>query len=197
MILGLTGQTGVGKSLVCSMLREWQGVEIIDCDIIARRVAQKGNRCLVDLAVEFSPLIIDSDGNLNRKKLAGIVFTDKAKLKRLNEIMFPYILEEVEKDIAIAQKKGAKVIVLDAPTLFESGADKLCDKILVVTADDDVRLRRIMQRDKLTPIQAVNRMKSQHSEKFFKDHADYIINNNGEKVELRLEVLELLNKIGL
>ncbi|MEG1687959.1 MAG: dephospho-CoA kinase, partial [Angelakisella sp.] len=63
MVVGLTGPSGAGKTLVCDMLREWQGVEVIDCDQLSRRVASKGNRCLVDLAVEFSPLIIDSSGN--------------------------------------------------------------------------------------------------------------------------------------
>lgn len=197
MIVGLTGPTGAGKSLVASMLREWQGVEIIDCDELSRRVASKGNRCLVDLAVEFSPLIIDKNGNLNRRKLANIVFSDKEKLKRLDSIIFPYILEEARLDILKAQQEGAKLIVLDAPTLFESGADALCDKIVVVTASDTTRLQRIMRRDKITPDEAARRMGSQHTDDFFAEHSDYIVSNSGDTVELRLAVLELLNALGL
>lgn len=197
MVVGLTGPTGAGKSLVASMLREWQGVEIINCDQLSRRVASKGNRCLVDLAVEFSPLIIDKDGNLNRRKLAKIVFEDREKLARLDAIIFPYILEEANGDILKAEQTGAQLIVLDAPTLFESGADALCDKIVVITADDTLRLGRIMKRDKITPEQAARRMGSQHTNEFFAGHADYIISNSGDTVELRLAVLELLNALGL
>lgn len=197
MIVGLTGPTGSGKSTVCQMLREWQGVEIIDCDQLSRRVASKGNRCLVDLAVEFSPLIIDSQGELNRRRLAEIVFSDKEKLKTLNRIIFPYIVVEAELDIMRARERGAKLIFLDAPTLFESGADKLCEKIVVVTADPEIRLRRIIDRDHISAELAVRRMSSQHTDEFFADRADYLIKNNNDTVELRLAVLELLNDLGL
>ena len=197
MVVGLTGPTGAGKTLVSEMLREWQGVTVIDCDQLSRRVASKGNRCLVDLAVEFSPLIIDSSGNLNRKRLAAIVFSDREKLAALNRIIFPYIVEEAEMDIIKAKEAGAKVIVLDAPTLFESGADRLCDKIVVVTAEPTLRLNRIMRRDGINPEEAALRMSSQHTDEFFAQHADYIISNSGDKVELRLTVLELLNAFGL
>lgn len=197
MVVGLTGPTGAGKTLVSDMLREWQGVTVIDCDQLSRRVASKGNRCLVDLAVEFSPLIIDSHGNLNRKRLADIVFADKAKLEALNRIIFPYIVEEAEQDIIKAKEAGAKVVVLDAPTLFESGANRLCEKIVVVTAEPTRRLQRIMRRDGLTADQAAMRMGSQRSDEFFANHADYVISNGGDKVELRLAVLELLNALGM
>lgn len=138
MIVGPTGPTGSGKSTVCRMLQEWQGVEIIDCDQLSRRVASKGNRCLVDLAVEFSPLIIDSQGELNRRRLAEIVFSDKEKLKTLNRIIFPYIVEEAELDIMRARERGAKLIFLDAPTLFESGAVN-CAKNCGCHRDPEIR----------------------------------------------------------
>lgn len=197
MIVGLTGPTGAGKTLVSDMLREWQGVAIIDCDQLSRRVASKGNRCLVDIAVEFSPLVIDSNGNLNRRRLAEIVFSDKEKLEALNRIIFPYIVEEAEMDIIKAKEAGAKVVVLDAPTLFDSGADRLCDKIVVVTADPTVRLNRIMKRDNITAEQAALRMGSQRNDEFFATRADYVVSNSGDRVELRLAVLELLNAFGL
>lgn len=197
MVVGMTGPTGAGKTVVCDMLREWQGVEVIDCDQLSRRVATKGNRCLVDLAVEFSPLIIDRFGNLNRKKLASIVFSDKAKLEKLNHIIFPYIVEEAEMDIIKARDAGARVIVLDAPTLFESGADRLCEKVLVVTAEPTIRLNRIMRRDGITAEEAAMRMSSQLSDEYFSSRADYLISNSGDRVELRLSVLELLNALGL
>ena len=96
-----------------------------------------------------------------------------------------------------ARERGAKLIFLDAPTLFESGADKLCEKIVVVTADPEIRLRRIIDRDHISAELAVRRMSSQHTDEFFADRADYLIKNNNDTVELRLAVLELLNDLGL
>ena len=197
LIVGLTGPTGAGKSLVSAMLSEWYGVVIVDCDQLARRVAQKGNLCLIDLAVEFTPSIIDATGNLNRKKLADIVFQNKGKLKRLNEIIFPYILEEAKNDIKKAKKEGARLVVLDAPTLFDSKADTLCDKIVVVLAEPYTRIQRVIDRDNVPANKIVQRMANQGDDKFFIDRANHIIINDGDTVTLRLAVLELLNNLGM
>ena len=197
MVIGLTGPTGAGKSSVSQILREWKGVVVIDADQISRQVVQKGKRCLVDLAVEFSPLIIDADGNLNRKKLAQVVFTNKEKLRTLNRIIFPYIVEETEMEIIKAREAGAKAVFLDAPTLYESGADALCDKVVAVISDSARRLQRIIKRDNMTPEEAMHRMNSQNKDEFYTSRADYVIRNNESMVELRLAVLELLNTLGL
>ncbi len=197
MVIGLTGPTGAGKSSVSGILREWRGVVVIDADQVSREVVKKGKRCLVDLAVEFSPLIIDADGNLNRKKLAQVVFTDREKLRTLNRIIFPYIVEETEMAIMRARTEGARAIFLDAPTLYESGANALCDKVVAVISDSTRRLQRIIQRDGLTPQEAMNRMTSQHDDEFYTSRADYVIRNNDSMAELRLAVLELLNALGL
>ena len=197
MVIGLTGPTGAGKSSVSGILREWRGVVVIDADQVSREVVKKGKRCLVDLAVESSPLIIDADGNLNRKKLAQVVFTDREKLRTLNRIIFPYIVEETEMAIMRARTEGARAIFLDAPTLYESGANALCDKVVAVISDSTRRLQRIIQRDGLTPQEAMNRMTSQHDDEFYTSRADYVIRNNDSMAELRLAVLELLNALGL
>ena len=197
MVIGLTGPTGAGKSSVSQILREWKGVVVIDADQISRQVVQKGKRCLVDLAVEFSPLIIDADGNLNRKKLAQVVFTNKEKLRTLNRIIFPYIVEETEMEIIKAREAGAKAVFLDAPTLYESGADALCDKVVAVISDSARRLQRIIKRDNMTPEEAMHRMNSQNKDEFYTSRADYVIRNNESMVELRLAVLELLHTLGL
>lgn len=197
MVIGLTGPTGSGKSSVSQILREWRGVAVIDADEVSRRVVQKGKRCLVDLAVEFSPLIINPDGNLNRKRLAQMVFSDKEKLLALNQIILPYIVEEMEMEIMREREVGAQAIFLDAPTLYESGADALCDKVVAVLSSRNHRFERIVRRDKMTYEEAANRINSQREEKYYIDRADYVIHNDETMVELRLAVLELLNTLGL
>ncbi len=197
-VVGLTGPTGAGKSFVCSLMGEWDGVSIIDCDKIARRVTVKGHPCLVDIAIAFSPKVIDPWGELKRKTLAEMVFGDDEKLKQLNEIIFPYIMVELKKDIEIARESGAHSVIVDAPTLFDSGADKLCDMIVVVLAKSGTRLNRVMERDALTAEQVAQRMHSQQEDEFFRERADFVIENNeNDVVSLRLQVLELLNYLSV
>ena len=197
LVIGLTGPTGAGKSQVCRILRDWNKISVIDCDEVARFVVRKGQRCLVDLAVEFSPLIIDPDGNLDRRRLAKLVFHDREKLRRMEEIMYPYILEEIRTRLEARRKAGDRAVFLDAPTLYQSGADALCDKVAAVLAPDAGRLLRIMERDGLSLEEAGARMASQPGDEYYESRADYVIRNDGDMTALRLAVLELQNKLGL
>jgi dephospho-CoA kinase len=138
IVLGLTGQTGAGKSTLCQYLQQ-KGCSIIDADQVARDVVEKGSDCIADVILEFGIEYLNMDGSLNRRKLAESVFTDKAKLKKLNDIMFPYIIRNIEEKIQLKKEAEEGIIVLDAPTLFESGCDKFCDKVVSVIATEEVR----------------------------------------------------------
>lgn len=178
MIVGLTGQTGAGKSTVSRIFSE-NGFKVINADIIARKVVEKGTPCLAEISDYFGLSILNADGTLNRKALAEIVFTDRAKLETLDTIIYPYITGEILRLIRKYSAEGEKFILLDAPTLFESRADDFCDIIISVLADADIRLKRITKRDNISEEQARQRMNSQLSEDFFISHSDYIIKNNG------------------
>ena len=178
MIVGLTGQTGAGKSTVSRIFSE-NGFRVINADIIARKVVEKGTPCLAEISDYFGLSILNADGTLNRKALAEIVFTDRAKLETLDTIIYPYITGEILRLIRKYSAEGEKFILLDAPTLFESRADDFCDIIISVLADADIRLKRITARDNISEEQARQRMNSQLSEDFFISHSDYIIKNNG------------------
>ncbi len=178
MVVGLTGQTGAGKSTVSKIFAS-NGFSIIDADQVARKVVEKGTKCLDEIADFYGSCVINDDGTLNRKALAGIVFSDKAKLETLNTITYPYITGEILRQIRVHSMKGEKLILLDAPTLFESRSDDFCEIIISVLADADLREKRIISRDGLTQDQARRRMNSQLDEEFFRSHSDYIIHNNG------------------
>jgi dephospho-CoA kinase len=178
MVVGLTGQTGAGKSTVSKVFSS-NGFSIIDADQVARKVVEKGTKCLDEIADFFGNKVINDDGTLNRKALATIVFSDKTKLETLNTITYPYITGEILRQIRVHSMKGEKLILLDAPTLFESRADDFCEIIISVLADADIREKRIILRDGLTVDQARRRMNSQLDEDFFRSHSDYIIHNNG------------------
>lgn len=197
MVVGITGPTGAGKSIVCRLLGDWERISIIDCDQVSRQVVRRGERCLLDLAVEFSSAIIDKDGELNRKKLASIVFGDLKKLRRMEKIMYPYIIARIIQWLSEREKMGDRAVFLDAPTLYQSGANILCQKVVAILAPREDRLRRIMERDSLTEQEAKARMSCQPGDDFFLSKVDYVIQNTGKMSVLRLDVLELQNKLGL
>lgn len=188
MVIGLTGQTGAGKSTVSKVFSE-NGFAVINADEVSRKVVEKGSKCLDEVSDFFGEDIISQDGTLDRKALAAIVFSDKSKLEMLDTIVYPYITGEILRQIRKHSANGEKLILLDAPTLFESRADDFCEIIISVLADEDIREKRIIERDALTREQARRRMNSQLDEDFFVTHSDYIIHNNG-----RLDTINEISK---
>ena len=172
IIIGLTGQSGAGKSTV-SCLFERDGFYIINADKVSCKVTSTPE-VLSLLKENFGDSIILETGGLNRRALANIVFTNKEKLQLLNSLLFPIITKEIEKMIDETDKE---FVLLDAPQLFESGADKICDKIISVIAPRDMLIERAVERDDISYEEAENRLKSQYSQQFFIDNSNYIIEN--------------------
>lgn len=192
-VIGLTGQSGAGKTTVSQIFSE-NGFAVINADKVARKVMEKGSSCLEKTCAVFGD-VKDSDGNLDRKLLASIVFTDMDKKKEYEGIIFPYITEEIEREIFDAEKNGDEYILLDAPTLFESGTDSLCSVIVSVICDREVRLARIISRDGITRQQAENRLNSQHSDDFYILRSDYVIANDGTGDELSEKTRSVIKMI--
>lgn len=189
MIIGLTGQSGAGKSTVCKVFAE-SGFDIIDCDVIARKTAEN-SRFLGEISQRISENLLNSDGTLNRTATAKLIFTDEEKRAQYQRIIFPYIINK----IMCAIKSAKSNVLLDAPTLFESGLEMVCNKIVSVTANTDKCAERIMERDKITSGQARERLFSQHSAEFFKGSSDYNIENNGTLRELIDRTAEIIDKM--
>ncbi|MCI7767275.1 MAG: dephospho-CoA kinase [Oscillospiraceae bacterium] len=193
-VTGLTGQSGAGKTTVSRVFSQ-NGFAVIDADIISREVTEKGQPCLSELAEAFGRDILRADGTLDRKKLGSIVFSDREKLRQLNGIIYPYIIYRIISRIDELSEQGERLILLDAPTLFEANADDLCDLIISVTADEDIRLSRITKRDNITPEAAQKRFESQYSEHFFVSHSDFVIKNNKTPDILAAKAEEVAGKI--
>lgn len=194
LVVGLTGQTGAGKSTVSKVFAD-NGFAVINADYISRMVVEKGTDCLAEIVDIFTRDILNEDGSLNRKALGNIVFSDRTKLEMLNTIIYPYITSEILKQIKDFSDSGQKLVLLDAPTLFESHADDFCEIIISVLADDEIREERIIKRDGITKKQANDRMSCQHDAEFFAAHSDYVIQNNDTPEVLNSISKEVSDKI--
>ena len=175
-VIGLTGKTGAGKSTIAEKLKAF-GCYIIDADVLARKVTEKGSPALKELADAFGNDIIDSDGELKRKLLAQRAFSDKEATEILNRITHPHIKSLFKSEIQKAAELGYTVAVIDAAALLESECRSLCQKIVVVTAPLDIRLERILRRDGITLEQAMTRINAQKSDEYYCSNADIIIRN--------------------
>lgn len=193
VIIGLTGQTGAGKTTVSEIFAS-HGFETINCDKTARTVTTDGSQCNKDLSGIF-PECFDSALSLDRRRLGQIVFNDSDKLAKLNSTIFPYIIKEISKQINKLAAEEKKFILLDAPTLFEAGADKLCDMIVSCIAEEKIRTERIVSRDSISYELAKSRISSQKPDSFFIDNSDYIIRNNGSVSDAFAQTEHIIKQI--
>ena len=191
-IIGLTGGTGSGKGFVSERLKARKAY-VIDADAVAHEIIEKGRPAYKAIVDYFGSEILDENGNIFRRKLGNIVFSDKDKLAFLNSCTHKYINMEIMRIIEEVkpQTNVYSAIIIDAPLLAEAGLVDICDDIWVVYADSEVRVKRIMERDSISEEQARNRIASQRSWEEYKDLGAVIIDNSSddENVERQLDAL--------
>ena len=190
MIVGLTGGIASGKSTVSKYLSE-KGFKVYDADKIAKDISEK-KLVQEEIILNFGNKILTEEGKVDRKKLKEIVFADKDKLKKLNAIIHPKVIDFYRE---LKEKNTDETIIFDVPLLFESGIDKFCDKILVVISDYDVQLNRIIERDNIDKELASKIIKSQISNEERIKKADIVIENNTSLEELYEKVERFCEKI--
>ena len=191
-VIGLTGGTGSGKSVVSRSLKD-AGAVIVDADRIAHEIILKGEPAYQEIIEYYGTGILDEEGNIIRKKLGEIVFNDKEKLAFLNQCTHKYITAEVKRQIAAAKEEGAaKAIIIDAPLLLEAGLETVCDLVWVVYADPEVRAQRVMVRDGITYELAKARISNQKTWEEYKAVANAVIDNSKDLAHLEDQLTELL-----
>lgn len=176
-IIGLTGQSGAGKSTVSSFFAKI-GMTVINADEIVKSLYTPNSVCLKAVSGVFGNDLILPDGNLDRPLLAKRAFSSKANTHLINSIVHPFVTYEFMQRVKQAQSDGKIVVIYDAPQLFESGADVFCDLVISVTAKKEIRLERICKRDNIDISHAELRMSAQLDEEFFRSHSDIVIENN-------------------
>lgn len=177
-MIGLTGQTGSGKSYFGNLLKEKYGFALIDCDALSRQVTADGSPTLRVLADAFGSEILDDKGSLIRKKLASIAFSSKELTHKLNAIVHPEVTMLVDAEYDKYKQEGKPAVILDAPQLFESGLDVICAFVVAVTAPEEIRIERIKKRDGIDIERIKQRMSAQLSLAEFIEKADIVIIND-------------------
>jgi len=194
-IIGLTGGIGSGKSTVSAYLSE-KGYTVIDADKIAREIVMPGEPALYELVSVFSNDILNEDGTLNRKKLGGTVFGDHALRERMNDIMHGEILKIMKERIdELAVSGYNRIVFLDIPLLFETADAKLTtvmEQIWVVDTDDEIRIKRIIERDGVSRRDVLKIMNNQMSSGEKRKRADVVIENSGSEEKLYQQLDKLI-----
>jgi len=197
-VIGVTGGIGSGKSTVTRILSDL-GAEIIDADKIAREITAKGEPALQELVDYFGPGILNDNGELRRTKLAEIVFVDKEKLDILNSITHKYVVKRLISHLEkLRYENKTSFTVLDVPIPVKHGFLDIVNEVWVVTADKETRIKRVMERNKISYEEAVNRIQSQKSDEEYLRLANEVIINNGtlEELEGTIARLYVQKKLG-
>lgn len=193
--IGLTGGIACGKSKVAEIFHEL-GFYTIDSDVISRKVMEKGETAYLKIIEYFGNDILDDNGEIIRKKLGSIVFSNREKLKVLEEIVHPAIFDYEKKlRSQIYGKDNKAVIITHAAKMIESGSFSNYDALIVVTADKNIQLERLIKRDNITYEQAQNILNNQLSNEERLKYAKFIIDNSSDIVNLYKEVKRVYNLI--
>ncbi len=191
-IIGLTGPTGAGKSTAAEAFHSL-GAEVIDCDRLAGEVLTFP-ACIRQLQQAFGEDIV-SDGRVNRALLAQRAFSSPEETKKLNAITHPAIIEEMKRRMDGYKKEGASAVLIDGALLFESGVYRLFDTTVVVLADRELRLERIMKRDGISRRQAEERASAQKDDQYYLSRAGYVLDGGKGPDFLKNQVKDVFGKI--
>ncbi len=186
-IIGVTGPSGAGKSYLSLVLKK-KGLPVIDADGVYHSLLTKNSDCTLALVNEFGKEILDADGAPDTKKLGAIVFSSEEKLKKLNSLVLGFVIVKIKEIIAELDKKGESAVIVDAPTLIESGFSKECDAVVSVLSSKEKRIERIIMRDGISYEKAVMRVSAQKDDSFYKDNSHFVLTNDGDTESFESEI---------
>lgn len=190
-LIGVTGGIASGKSNVCNVIRNL-GYKVIDSDAITHLLYQKGNSVYNAIINTFGKEYLDSNLEIDRKKLGKYIFSNEEAKNKLNSVTHPLILAKMKEEI---DKSNDKIIFLDIPLLFEAKLEYLCDKIICVYLEESIQVQRLMERDHIDYDYAMLKIHSQMDLNIKKDKADYVIHSKGSLDETEALVKTIINEI--
>jgi len=188
LLVGLTGSIATGKSTVSRMFAHL-GARVLDADLLAREVVMPGQPAYLKIVGEFGQSVVQADGTLDRKALGAIVFAEPARRKRLEEITHPAIAARQQRILSVLGEEAFEGIVIwDVALLFETGGVAKMDRVVVVYADAETELARLIARDGMTEADARARIASQMPVAEKAKRADYVIDNSGDRAHSERQV---------
>lgn len=194
-VIGITGPTGSGKSTITEYFKN-KGCYIIDADVIAKKALESDSTCLRQACAVFGNDIIEADGKLNRQLLATRAFSTKENTEKLNDITHPWICMQILKTIDnIRNSSKNPIIIFDAPVLFESKMDIICDYVVAVVAPVEIRKQRIMKRDNISSKNADIRINAQMQDSFYIEKSDFVFDGSSSLDEIYKKADEVINII--
>lgn len=193
-IIRLTGGIGSGKSVVASFFSEF-GAKVINADSIAHELLKPQSELWKAIVGHFGNSILNEDGTINRKKLGSIVFNNPDELQFLNSIMHPVISQRIQELIDFHKSSGTQYLVIDAPLVHEVGRANQDKPTVVVICDDELRIKRVMERDSISREEVIRRIQSQLPQEKKAMLADYVIDNSGSIEETRKKAFEVWKRI--
>ena len=189
-IIGITGGVGAGKSTVLDHLEKQYNACVLQADKIGHLVMEPGGICYGQVIALFGKQIIKNDKTIDRKMVSDVVFAHEEMLQKLDDIIHPavksYILDKIEEQ----KKAGCTLMIVEAALLLEDHYDAFCDKVWYIHTDQEIRIERLMSSRGYTREKAENIIARQATEGFFREHADYIIQNNGDLDETWRQIEE-------
>ena len=185
--IGITGGIGSGKSLACRYLEEL-GYKVIYADKIAKELYRTNKALLKKLAAEFGNNILNEDGSLNRLNARKIIFSNKRNIQRVNSIVHPFVFREMDRIVAGLK---VRIIFFEAAIMFESGSYKRMNYVVLIYANKETRIKRIIKRDGVKRRDVLKLMKLQLDEREKLKRADFVIKNNSTPLELKKKITAL------
>lgn len=185
--IGITGGVGSGKTLAAKYF-EALGYEVIYADKIAKGLYLKNDQLKTKLIKEFGYGILDKDGNISRVNARRIMFSDKKSIKRVNEIVHPFVFNEMDRIFKAA--KG-KIVFTEAAIMFETGSAKKMDYVILIYSNKRNRIKRIVERDKISVADVKKIMALQMDERKKLKLADFVIKNNASPADLKRNIISL------
>ncbi len=194
-IIGITGGVGAGKSTVLQFLKEEFGAYVLQADAVGHLVMEPGQVCYDAVVELFGEKIRNNDKTIDRSRVSDVVFSNGEMLKKLNAIVHPAVKEYILRKAAEERAAGCGLFVIEAALLLEEHYQNFCDEIWYVHADQENRIRRLMKSRGYSREKAENIIKNQASEGFFRAHADFTVDNNGNPEKTYSQIKGRLRKI--
>jgi dephospho-CoA kinase len=186
--IGLTGGIGSGKSLVAAIFRSL-GAPVLSADEIAKNLTNSDPMVKKRIREEFGTAVFKRDGSLDRKAMADIVFANKEKRKKLNAIVHPAVIKRIDEETRkLEGNRDTPFVIHEAALIFEAGVDKKLDYVIVVDADEDKRIQRVMERDGISRTDVQRRIDAQIPAEMKRKMADFVIKNDGDRKSLEHRV---------